>query len=135
MVFVDGLTQKSKLTKFYYLVIVKFNQDMLDNDANLHDANEDKVDEKIPETEDHPKQEVTQAEPSTDEGEIESTEDQQDDNTTSQDSNLDEENLSAVKSEEENYDNLNLKQLLKELEKKASSGRVQHHKHLSLIHI
>ena len=129
MVFVDGLTQKSKLTKFYYLVIVKFNQDMLDNDANLHDANEDKVDEKIPETEDNPKQEVTQAEPSIDEGEIESTEDQQVDNTTSQDSNLDEENLSAVKSEEENYDNLNLKQLLKELEKKASSGRVQHHKH------
>ena len=57
MVFMDGLAQKSKLTKFYYLVIVKVNQDMLDNDANLQDANEDKVDEKIPETEDHPKQE------------------------------------------------------------------------------
>ena len=129
MVFVDGLTQKSKLTKFYYLVIVKFNQDMLDNDANLHDANEDKVDEKIPETEDHPKQEVTQAESSIDEGEIESTEDQQVENTTSQDSNLDEENISVVKSEEETYDDLNLEQLLKELDKKVSSGRVQHHKH------
>ena len=129
MVFVDGLTQKSKLTKFYYLVIVKFNQDMLDNDANLHDANEDKVDEKIPETEDHPKQEVTQAEPSIDEGEIESTEDQEVENTTSQDSNLEEENLSVVKSEEETYEVLNLEQLLKELDKKVSSGRVQHHKH------
>ena len=63
---------------------------MLDNDANLQDANEDKVDEKIPETEDQPKQEVTQAEPSTDEGEIENTEDQQGENTTSEDSNLDE---------------------------------------------
>ena len=125
----DGLTQKSKITKFYYLVIVKFNQDMLDNDANLHDANEDKVDEKIPETEDHPKQEVTQAESSIDEGEIESTEDQQVENTTSQDSNLDEENISVVKSEEETYDDLNLEQLLKELDKKVSSGRVQHHKH------
>ena len=52
-------------------MIVKVNQDMLDNDANLQDANEDKVDEKIPETEDQPKQEMTQAEPSTDEGEIE----------------------------------------------------------------
>ena len=30
---------------------------MLDNDANLQDANEDKVDEKIPETEDQPRQE------------------------------------------------------------------------------
>jgi hypothetical protein len=129
MVFVDGLTQKSKLTKFYYLVIVKFNQDMLDNDANLHDANEDKVDEKTPETEDHPKQEMTQAKPSTNEGEIESTEDQQVENTTIQDSNLDEGDLSAVKSEEENYDNLNLEQLLKALDKKVSSGRVQHHKH------
>ena len=47
----DGLTQKSKLTKFYYIVIVKVNRDMLDNVANLQDANEDKVDEKIPETE------------------------------------------------------------------------------------
>ena len=54
MVFMDGLTQKSKLTKIYYLVIVKVNRDMLDNVANLQDANEDKVDEKIPETENHP---------------------------------------------------------------------------------
>ena len=125
----DGLAQKGKLTKFYYLVIAKVNQDMLDNDANLQDANEDKVDEKIPETEDHQKQEMTQAESSTDEGEIENTEDKQGENTTSEDSNLDEEDSTALKGEEESYDDLNLEQLLKTLDKKVSSGRVQHHKH------
>ena len=124
----DGLTQKSKLTKFYYIVIVKVNPDMLDNVANLQDANEDKVDEKIPETENHPKQEVTNAEPSTDEGIIESTEDQEGENTTSEDSNLDEDESSLTESEEENYDCLNLDQLLKALDKKVSSGRVHYNK-------
>jgi hypothetical protein len=101
---------------------------MLDNDANLQDANEDKVDEKIPETEDHPKQEVTQAESSTDEGEIENTEDQQGENTTLEDSNLDEDESTVAESEEESYEDLNLEQLLKTLDKKVSSGKVQHHK-------
>jgi len=109
-------------------VIVKVNQDMLDNDANLQDANEDIVDEKIPETEDQPKQEMTQSQPSTDAGEFENAEDQQGENTTSEDSNLDEEELSVVKSEEENYDDLNLEQLLKALDKKVSSGKIHHHK-------
>ena len=101
---------------------------MLDNDANLQDANEDIVDEKIPETEDQPKQEMTQSQPSTDAGEFENAEDQQGENTTSEDSNLDEEELSVVKSEEENYDDLNLEQLLKALDKKVSSGKIHHHK-------
>jgi len=109
-------------------VIVKVNQDMLDNDANLQDANEDIVDEKIPETEDQPKQEMTQSQPSTDAGELENAEDQQGENTTSEDSNLDEDELSVVKSEEENYDDLNLEQLLKALDKKVSSGKIHHHK-------
>ena len=109
-------------------MIVKVNQDMLDNDANLQEANEDIVDEKIPETEDQPKQEMTQSQPSTDAGEFENTEDQQDENTTSEDSNLDEDELSVVKSEEENYDDLNLEQLLKALDKKVSSGKIHHHK-------
>jgi hypothetical protein len=109
-------------------VIVKVNQDMLDNDANLQDANEDIVDEKIPETEDQPKQEMTQPQPSTDAGEFENAEDQQGENTTSEDSNLDEDELSVVKSEEENYDDLNLEQLLKALDKKVSSGKIHHHK-------
>ena len=109
-------------------MIVKVNQDMLDNDANLQEANEDIVDEKIPETEDQPKQEMTQSQPSTDAGEFENAEDQQGENTTSEDSNLDEEELSVVKSEEENYDNLNLEQLLKALDKKVSSGKIHHHK-------
>jgi len=109
-------------------VIVKVNQDMLDNDANLQDANEDIVDEKIPETEDQPKQEMTQSQPSTDAGEFENAEDQQGENTTSEDSNLDEDELSVVKSEEENYDDLNLEQLLKALDKKVSSGKIHHHK-------
>ena len=109
-------------------MIVKVNQDMLDNDANLQDANEDIVDEKIPETEDQPKQEMTQSQPSTDAGEFENAEDQQGENTTSEDSNLDEDDLSVVKSEEENYDDLNLEQLLKTLDKKVSSGKIHHHK-------
>ena len=109
-------------------MIVKVNQDMLDNDANLQDANEDIVDEKIPETEDQPKQEMTQSQPSTDAGEFENAEDQQGENTTSEDSNHDEDELSVVKSEEENYDDLNLEQLLKALDKKVSSGKIHHHK-------
>ncbi len=109
-------------------MIVKVNQDMLDNDANLQEANEDIVDEKIPETEDQPKQEMTQSQPSTDAVEFENTEDQQGENTTSEDSNLDEDELSVVKSEEENYDDLNLEQLLKALDKKVSSGKIHHHK-------
>ena len=109
-------------------MIVKVNQDMLDNDANLQDANEDIVDEKIPETEDQPKQKMTQSQPSTDAGEFENAEDQQGENTTSEDSNLDEDELSVVKSEEENYDDLNLEQLLKALDKKVSSGKIHHHK-------
>lgn len=109
-------------------MIVKVNQDMLNNDANLQEANEDIVDEKIPETEDQPKQEMTQSQPSTDAGEFENTEDQQGENTTSEDSNLDEDELSVVKSEEENYDDLNLEQLLKALDKKVSSGKIHHHK-------
>jgi hypothetical protein len=109
-------------------VIVKVNQDMLDNDANLQEANEDIVDEKIPETEDQPKQEMTQSQPSTDAGEFENAEDQQGENTTSEDSNLDEDEFSVVKSEEENYDDLNLEQLLKALDKKVSSGKIHHHK-------
>ncbi|MGB1185921.1 MAG: DUF349 domain-containing protein [Flavobacteriaceae bacterium] len=109
-------------------MIVKVNQDMLDNDANLQDANEDIVDEKIPETEDQPKQEMTQSQPSSDAGEFENAEDQQGENTTSEDSNLDEDELSVVKSEEENYDDLNLEQLLKTLDKKVSSGKIHHHK-------
>ena len=109
-------------------MIVKVNQDMLDNDANLQDANEDIVDEKIPETEDQPKQEMTQSQPSTDAGEFENAEDQQGENTTSEDSNLDEDEFSVVKSEEENYDDLNLEQLLKTLDKKVSSGKIHHHK-------
>ena len=124
----DGLAQKSKLTKFYYLVIAKVNQDMLDNNANLQDVNEDKVDEKIPETEAQTKQEMTQAKPSTDEGKIENTEDQQAENATSEESNLDEDESSLAESEEESYDDLNLEQLLKTLDKKVSSGKVQHHK-------
>ena len=109
-------------------MIVKVNQDMLDNDANLQEANEDIVDEKIPETEDQPKQEMTQSQPSTDAVEFDNTEDQQGENTTSEDSNLDEDELSVVKSEEENYDDLNLEQLLKALDKKVSSGKIHHHK-------
>ena len=55
-------------------------------------------------------------------------EDQQGENTTSEDSNLDEDESSLTESEEENYDCLNLDQLLKALDKKVSSGRVHYNK-------
>ena len=70
-------------------MIVKFNQDMLDNDANLQEANEDIVDEKIPKTKDHPNLEMTQTEPSIGKGEIETTEDEKGENSDSEDFNLD----------------------------------------------
>ena len=101
---------------------------MLDNDANLQEANEDKVDGKIPESEDHPKQEVTQPEPPTDEGDLENTDDHLGEKASSDDSNLDEAKSSVSESEEESYGDLNLEQLLKILDKKVSSGKVQHHK-------
>jgi hypothetical protein len=109
-------------------VIVKVNQEMLDNDANLQNANEDKVDEKIPGTEAQPKQQITQSEPSIIDGEVVNTENKEGENNTSEVSNLDEEDLSAVKSEKESYDDLNLEQLMKALDKKVSFGRIQHHK-------
>jgi hypothetical protein len=109
-------------------VIAKVNHDMLDNDANLQEANEDKVDGKIPESEDHPKQEVTQPEPPTDEGDLENTDDHLGEKASSDDSNLDEAKSSVSESEEESYGDLNLEQLLKILDKKVSSGKVQHHK-------
>ena len=101
---------------------------MLDIDANLQDANEDKVDEKIPETQDHLEQEMKQTEPSTDEAEIDNTEYQQDENTTSEDSNLYEDKSALKESDEIRHDNLSLDHLMKALEKKVSSGRVQYHK-------
>ena len=109
-------------------MIAKVNHDMLDNDANLQEANEDKVDGKIPESEDHPKQEVTQPEPPTDEGDLENTDDHLGEKASSDDSNLDEAKSSVSESEEESYGDLNLEQLLKILDKKVSSGKVQHHK-------
>ena len=129
MVFVDGLTQKSKLTKIYYLVIAKVNQDMLDNDANFQEANEYKVDEKITEIEDRPEREVTKSELSNDKDEKESLEGQQQDNITIEDSITDNEESAFKKSQEKNYDGLSIDELLNKLDKLISSGKVQHYKH------
>jgi hypothetical protein len=109
-------------------VIVKVNQEMLDNDAHLQDANEDTVDEKIPKAKDHPDQEMTQTEPSTGKGEIETTEDEKGESSDSEDLNLDGTDPSLPEIEDVNYDNLNIDQLLKILDKKVSSGKVQYHK-------
>ena len=109
-------------------MIVKVNQEMLDNDANLQDANEDIVDENIPKTKDHPNQEMTQTEPSNGKGEIETTEDEKAENSDSEDLNLDGTDSSLSEIEDVNYDNLNVDQLLKILDKKVSSGKVQYHK-------
>ncbi len=109
-------------------MIVKVNQEMLDNDAHLQDANEDIVDEKIPKTKDHPNQEMTQTEPSIGKVEIENREDEKGENSDSEDLNLDGTDSSLSEIEDINYDNLNVDELLKILDKKVSSGKVQYHK-------
>jgi hypothetical protein len=109
-------------------VIAKVNQDMLDNDANLQNANEDKVDEKIPENEGQTSQDKVQPEPPSDVKEIEDTDNDQGEIEILEDDNLAKENPAISKAEEETYHDLNLEQLLHTLDKKVSSGKAPHHK-------
>ncbi len=109
-------------------MIAKVNQDMLDNDANLQNANEDKVDEKIPENEGQTSQDKVQPEPPSDVKEKEDTDNDQGEIEILEDDNLAKENPAISKAEEETYDYLNLEQLLHTLDKKVSSGKAPHHK-------
>jgi hypothetical protein len=109
-------------------VIAKVNQDMLENDANLQNANEDKVDEKIPENEGQTSQDKVQPEPPSDVKEIEDIDNDQGEIEILEDDNLAKENPAISKAEEETYDDLNLEQLLHTLDKKVSSGKAPHHK-------
>ena len=109
-------------------MIAKVNQDMLDNDANLQNANEDKVDEKIPENEGQTSLDKVQPEPPSDVKEIEDTDNDQGEIEILEDDNLAKENPAISKAEEETYDDLNLEQLLHTLDKKVSSGKAPHHK-------
>ena len=93
-------------------MIDKVNQDMLDNDANLQNANEDKVDEKIPENEGQTSLDKVQPEPPSDVKEIEDTDNDQGEIEILEDDNLAKENPAISKAEEETYDDLNLEQLL-----------------------
>ena len=107
-------------------MIAKVNQDMLDNDANLQNANEDKVDEKIPENEGQTSQDKVQPEPPSDVKEIEDND--QGESEILEDDNLANETPAISKAEEETYDDLTLEQLLHTLDKKVSSGKAPHHK-------
>ena len=109
-------------------MIAKVNQDMLDNDANLQNANEDKVDEKIPENEGQTSQDKVQPEPPSDVKEIEDTDNDQVESEILEDDNLANNAPAISKAEEETYDDLNLEQLLHTLDKKVSSGKAPHHK-------
>ena len=109
-------------------MIAKVNQDMLDNDAKLQNANEDKVDEKIPENEGQTSLDKVQPEPPSDVKEIEDTDNDQGEIEILEDDNLAKENPAISKAEEETYDDLNLEQLLHTLDKKVSSGKAPHHK-------
>ena len=109
-------------------MIAKVNQDMLDNDANLQNANEDKVDEKIPKNEGQTSLDKVQPEPPSDVKEIEDTDNDQGEIEILEDDNLAKENPAISKAEEETYDDLNLEQLLHTLDKKVSSGKAPHHK-------
>ena len=101
---------------------------MLDNDANLPEANEDKVDEKLPENEVQSETDVTELKESTeDEGE-ESPDTPQEEEAAESESIVEEKEPANAVKEDENYDDLTLDQLLNILEKKVNAGKVIQHR-------
>ena len=101
---------------------------MLDNDANLPEANEDKVDEKLPENEVQSETDVTEPDQSTeDEGQESPDTPQEEEAAESESINEEKEPAGSVK-EDENYDGLSLDQLLNILEKKVNAGKVMQHR-------
>ena len=94
---------------------------MLDNDANLPEANEDKVDEKLPENEVQSETDVTEPDqPTEDEG--------QENPDTPQEEKAAESESIVEEKEDENYNGLGLDQLLNILEKKVNAGKVIQHR-------
>ena len=101
---------------------------MLDNDANLPEANEDKVDEKLPENEVQSETDVTEPKESTEDEGQESPDTPQEEEAAESESIVKEKEPANAAKEDENYDDLTLDQLLNILEKKVNAGKVMQHR-------
>jgi len=101
---------------------------MLDNDANLPEANEDKVDEKLPENEVQSETDVTEPDQSTEDERQESPDTPQEEKAAESESIVEEKEPASPVKEDENYDGLGLDQLLNILEKKVNAGKVMQHR-------
>ncbi len=101
---------------------------MLDNDANLPEANEDKVDEKLPENEVQSETDVTEPDQSTEDEGQENPDTPQEENASESESIFEEKEHANPVKEDENYDDLGLDQLLNILEKKVNAGKVMQHR-------
>ena len=101
---------------------------MLDNDANLPEANEDKVDEKLPENEVQSETDVTEPKESTEDEGQESPDTPQEEEAAESESIVEKKEPANAVKEDENYDDLTLDQLLNILEKKVNAGKVIQHR-------
>ena len=101
---------------------------MLDNDANLPEANEDKVDEKLPENQVQSETDVTEPKESTEDEGQESPDTPQEEEAAESESIVKEKEPANAVKEDENYDDLTLDQLLNILEKKVNAGKVIQHR-------
>ncbi|MDC3079406.1 hypothetical protein OA336_01510 [Flavobacteriaceae bacterium] len=95
---------------------------MLDNDVNLPEANEDKVDEKLPENKVQSETDVTEPNQSAEDEVEESPETPLKEDTAESESIVEEKKPAGPVKEDENYDGLALEQLLNILEKKGNAA-------------
>ncbi len=101
---------------------------MLDNDANLPEANEDKVDEKLHENEVQSETYVTEPKESTEDEGQESPDTPQEEEAAESESIVEEKEPANTVKEDENYDDITLDQLLNIFEKKVNAGKVIQHR-------
>lgn len=101
---------------------------MLDNDANLPEANEDKVDEKLPENEVQSEIDVTESKQSIEDEGQKSPDTPNEDKPAESESIVEKKEPANTVKEDENYDDLTLDQLLNILEKKVNAGKVMQHR-------
>ena len=101
---------------------------MLDDDANLPEANEDKVDEKLPENEVQSEIDVTESKQSIEDEGQKSPDTPNEDKPAESESIVEKKEPANTVKEDENYDDLTLDQLLNILEKKVNAGKVMQHR-------
>ena len=101
---------------------------MLDNDANLPEANEDKVDEKLPENEVQAETVVAEPNQSSEDVGKESPDTPLKEEPAESESTVEEKESAGPLKGDENYDGLELDQLLNILEKKVNAGKVIQHR-------